>query len=86
VVVLWNIWTQIWVRTEKNKPMPATEDEKAMMGYIGELKVNDRIWLSGGYDPYPEWLQKSQGYSGTVKFSYRVKTKSKRQSCNWKRR
>jgi hypothetical protein len=45
-----------------------TDTDKVRMGLTGELKVKDRIWLAGGYDPEPEWLNKSQGYSGTVEF------------------
>ena len=64
VVVIGNIWTQIWLRTHKRGPM--TDTERIDLGLTGALKVNDRIWLSGGYDPEPKWLGHSQGYYGTV--------------------
>jgi hypothetical protein len=57
LVVMGNIWTQIWVRTDKKRPM--TDREKISLGHTGELMVNDRIWLSGGYDPASKWLEHS---------------------------
>ena len=32
-----------------------------------ELRIGDRIQLSGGYDMEPEWLNGKKHYSGTVK-------------------
>lgn len=40
--------------------------ERISLGHTGKLEVNDRIWLSGGYDPELKWLGQSQGYYGTV--------------------
>lgn len=59
------IWTQIWLRLDK-KRLP-TETEKRNMGQTGILAVNDRIWISGGYEMAPEWLGGRNGYFGTVK-------------------
>jgi hypothetical protein len=66
IVIVGNIWTQVWVRLDKNRPM--TDAEKTIIGLTGELKVNDRIWLGGGYEPDPEWRHKGKGYPGTVEF------------------
>ncbi|MEO9166968.1 MAG: hypothetical protein ABI230_01055 [Aestuariivirga sp.] len=32
-----------------------------------ELKVGDRVWLSGGYDMDPKWLNSGVGYEGVVR-------------------
>ncbi len=49
-----------------DKKKPLTDAEKVDLGHTGELKVGDHIWLSGGYDPDPEWLNGNKGYWGTV--------------------
>lgn len=69
LVIAGNIWTQIWVQTDKKGPMTDTErklQEKISLGHTGKLQINDRIWLAGGYEPEPEWLGKTQGYYGSV--------------------
>jgi len=48
------IWTQIWLRLDKKKQ--PSETEKRNMGQTGILAVNDRMWISGGYEMSPKWL------------------------------
>jgi hypothetical protein len=63
-VIIGNVWTQIWVKMDKNRPL--TDDEKVSLGHTGKLEVYDRIWLSGGYDPDPRWLAHNGGHYATV--------------------
>ena len=35
------------------------------LGQYGDLRIKDRIWLSGGYDE-AKWLSGTPGYFGTV--------------------
>ena len=65
VVVIGIIWTQIWLRLDKKRPPSETEERN--MGQTGILAINDRIWISGGYEMTPQWLGGRNGYLGTVK-------------------
>ena len=52
---------------QQHKELSKTDSESKYLEGAGELRVGDRIWLSGGYDD-AKWLNSNNGYWGTVDY------------------